>query len=141
MSAHDVKHGLDAAMEQKRERIGKVLEAFRRDKFDANEFMPTDVGAETRKALGPMIDFAEALLPTLTPEQRERAADLVRTHAASAPKPGKEEPPPVKPGQAGEEEQGDEDVGTTDQELVFGPPIYRGPGWGFGRGFGYRSFY
>jgi len=168
MCAHEVKNDMDALMAAKRERIAKVLDAFKSDEFDATKYAPTeDARAQAKTSVKMMLDFAESILPVLEPEQRAKLADLVRAHAA-AKAGGKEYPPAKEPtrgapmkaphakapvplhpvvGQgASEEEEEEDNVGSGEQEIIIGAsPFFGGYASGYSTGYasryGYSSYY
>jgi Spy/CpxP family protein refolding chaperone len=64
-----------------REQGQKMLESFRQDQFTLDANSPQLFGRDKiAGGVGKMIDFAEAAVPTLTPEQRVIAAQKIRNH-------------------------------------------------------------
>ena len=63
-----------------REQGHQMLESFRQDQFALDANSPEIFGRDKiARGVGKMIDFAEAAVPTLTPEQRAIAAQKFRT--------------------------------------------------------------
>jgi Spy/CpxP family protein refolding chaperone len=63
-----------------REQGHQMLESFRQDQFTLDANSPELFGRDRiAGGVGKMIDFAEAAVPTLTPEQRAIAAQKIRT--------------------------------------------------------------
>jgi Spy/CpxP family protein refolding chaperone len=64
-----------------REQGRQMLESFRQDQFTLDANSPQLFGRDKiAGGVGKMIDFAEAAVPTLTPEQRVIAAQKIRNH-------------------------------------------------------------
>lgn len=67
---------------QAKERDHKMLEAFKADKYDADRVMPMSaVRTRMHGEVSHLVAIIEHLLPTLSPEQRLLAADLLLEHA------------------------------------------------------------
>lgn len=82
---HD-KDGKRAAFAKHREEAKQALESFKSDKF-TGELMPPHKGGDHIER---MVRFAETATPILTPEQRTKAAQMLRERAAKADEmPGK----------------------------------------------------
>ena len=63
---------------------GKVLEAFKGDRFVMDEVAPaTDAHAKSQEMSGRFLGMAEQILPILTPEQRTLAAGKIRAKSAT----------------------------------------------------------
>jgi Spy/CpxP family protein refolding chaperone len=72
----------DAMREQfrtMREQGKKMLESFREDQFTPDPNAPIFGKDKLERGVGKMLDFAEAAVPVLTPEQRAIAAQKIRT--------------------------------------------------------------
>ena len=64
-----------------REQGHQLLESFRQDQFTLDANSPQLFGRDKiAGGVGKMIDFAEAAVPTLTPDQRAIAAQKIRNH-------------------------------------------------------------
>lgn len=73
----DGPHGAKA-----KEREHKMLEAFKADKYDADKVLPMSaVRSRMQTEVGHLFSIVQHLLPTMTSEQRNIAADLLIEHA------------------------------------------------------------
>jgi Spy/CpxP family protein refolding chaperone len=129
-----------------RDRFGKLLDAFPSDKFSVDDVLPGGQAAEhVDKMLHRMVDVASQVSDILTPDQREKAAELLHQKAARKFPQGGESP---------------EQTGTSHQGQWIGGPFYGGygaglpyyggfgfgawpafGGFGYGGGYGYNSGY
>ena len=68
--------------EHARHHGGKILEAFKSDRFVLDELAPqADMEKHLKMGAEHAVRFAKAALPVLTPEQRTTAAKMIRDHA------------------------------------------------------------
>jgi Spy/CpxP family protein refolding chaperone len=75
----DGEHGPGRPMREGAQRAGKLLEAFKQDRFVLDEVAPPrDIGQMTSHASERFIGLAEIALPVLTPQQRALAAQKIR---------------------------------------------------------------
>jgi Spy/CpxP family protein refolding chaperone len=77
-------HGAHEAMGEAHEHGGKVMAAFKQDRFVMDEVAPPqDVAQRARGMSDHLLGIAEIALPILTPEQRAIAAQKLRARAES----------------------------------------------------------
>jgi Spy/CpxP family protein refolding chaperone len=120
------------------ERLSKTLEAFQGEEFDAQQFAPNEEEVEAR--VDSMLDFVGQIEEMLTPEQQQRAAQLITERIGQ---PEEEAEGPQQP-PAGQAPQGaapagtarGETVGSTQEPLI----ATYGPGYGRGYGYGYGGY-
>jgi Spy/CpxP family protein refolding chaperone len=73
-------HDFHAEMKDQHAKGGQVMDAFKSDRFVMDEVSPKQA---TAKMSGRMLGLIETVLPILTPEQRQLAAQKIRAHATA----------------------------------------------------------
>lgn len=130
------------ALDEERERAGRVLDAFESDEFSIERVVPkADVGERTRGRAESMIGIGKELVAILSPEQRAKLVNRLEDRMTPPGQPG-------QPGQLGDQGAttgaADGTIGETEQPIMVARGGFRAGGvrgWGGGYRGGYVGGY